>query len=221
MIKLIEMGGNMKRNDLLLLILLFAAAAVLLSGCAASSVKTDAPPAIAAETSAVSANTLPANKEPAESGALPDETLPADVISFEISTDVEEDPAVEAPVELADIEYPLENTIDAYKSAVINKIMLDYLVYDINDDGYDELVVAYYTLSDKEVTWCNGIDIWNPNYPCAAGIALADSSQYLHHTLKINDDGKLEMCVYQPDAEWDVMRFEVRYEIIDGVRSVS
>lgn len=143
------------------------------------------------------------------------------MISFEISTDVEEDPAVEAPVELADIEYPLENTIDAYKSAVTNKIILDYLVYDINDDGYDELVVAHYTLSDKEVTWRNGIDIWNPNYPYAAGIALVDSSQYLHHTLKINDDGKLEMCVYQPDAEWDVMRFEVRYEIIDGVQNMT
>lgn len=143
------------------------------------------------------------------------------MISFEISNDVEEDLAVEAPVELADIEYPLENTIDAYKSAVTNKIMLDYLVYDINDDGYDELAVAYYTLSDREVTWCNGIDIWNPNYPYAVGIALADSSQYLHHTLKINDDGKLEMCVYRPDAEWDVMRFEVRYEIIDGVRNMT
>lgn len=127
----------------------------------------------------------------------------------------------EEPENPENSELPRDISIDAYKSDLSDKIVLDYLMYDINNDGTEELIVAYYKVSDKEVQGYNGIDIWDSQNPFSIGIVLGESSQYLHDTLKINNNGKVELCIYSPEDPWDIMRFEVHYEIIDGVQNTK
>lgn len=111
-------------------------------------------------------------------------------------------------------------SIETYKDLLPQNMVLDYLLHDLNADGKEELVVAYYTVRNNETEALHGFSIWDPDYSCIA-FSFDDSTlQYLHGSLSVNGRGNIELLLYNTNDEWDLEQIELHYSVVDGSQTI-
>lgn len=200
-----------KVTFLLLLVALLAAACC---ACAQPEAETPVPETPASETGEAE------NAAPSAAAPQPAQSLPESQPQVDDALSVAQQPASELSTQ--DAEQSPDASIEAYQLERPDQIILDYLYYDLDNDGREELIVSHYTAAGGEVESYNGLHIWNPEYPIRIDLAIEDGRlQYLRDSLCINDRGNIELLAYTTEDEWEIERLEISYSIVDGKQNVG